>query len=209
MQAAADGHTAAGGRAPVAGRGLNPLPLRAAAKALTSAGYPISHSTLSRQVARGQIPNRGAADRPLVDVEEVIAARRDNIDPRLQRPPQAALPMPPAVNAEAPEKSDTVNSHRADHERIKARMAAIELEERLGNLVDRREVEDAFETLARELRDKLLAASDLLATDLAGIADVAVIRVKIEEANRKVLTELADSYRRLAVATEAEPARAD
>jgi len=179
--------------------------LREAARLLTESGKPIHHGTLSRQIQRGQIPNRGTAEKPLVNIDEVIRSRAANIDPRLQRQPQPApllaqpqADAPPAANAASME----VNTHRADLERTKARLAQLDLEQKLGNLIDRRDVADAIETVATGMRDKLIAGADFLAADLTGITDQAVIRVKLEEFHRKALKEMADEFKRLAIAAE-------
>lgn len=179
--------------------------LREAARLLTESGKPIHHGTLSRQIQRGQIPNRGTAEKPLVNIDEVIRWRAANIDPRLQRPASPAPLLAPAATESTPAANDaaaTVNTHRAALEQTKARLAQLDLEQKLGNLIDRRDVADAIETVAISMRDKLIAGADFLAPDLAGITDVAVVRVKLEEFHRKALKELADEFKRLAIAGE-------
>lgn len=181
--------------------------LREAARLLTESGKPISHSTLSRQIERGQIPNRGTPTKPLVNIDEVIRSRAANIDPRLQRQPQPA-PLLPSTAAETPPVANAasmeVNTHRADLERTKARLAQLDLEQKLGNLLDKRDVVDAVETVSRALRDQLLAVADTLAPDLAGLTDAAEIRVKIEEAHRKVLMDMVKGFKRMAAVSPGE-----
>ena len=105
--------------------------VRAAARVLE-----VSHSTVSRQIAAGIIPNHGTDAAPLVDVDEAREARRRGLDRSKQREPA----------------KETVEGHsyqtaRTRREEALASLAEITLQRELGRLLDRREVVDAFFTL--------------------------------------------------------------
>lgn len=135
----------------------------------------VHKSTISRQVAAGIIPNRGTPDAPLVDVEEAKAARARGLDRSKQRGPDAPLfsassaigPAPVAEEDEAatpaaqpgrPTGGIDYQKARTAREGYQARLAQLDLEKQLGNLLDKGEVVDAFFTMGQRLRELLEAA---------------------------------------------------
>lgn len=65
------------------------LPLVGVSEAARQLG--VHKSTISRQVDKGLIPNRGTPDRPLVNVDEARRARGENLDTSKQRGAGSAL----------------------------------------------------------------------------------------------------------------------
>lgn len=64
----------------------------------------VNASTISRQIAKGIIPNRGTPEQPMVSLAEAERARAANLDPSKQRDwhPRAAQPHnPPHLTTEA------------------------------------------------------------------------------------------------------------
>lgn len=101
----------------------------------------IDPSQVSRQIKAGIIPNRGTADRPLVDVEEARQARAVGLDRSKQRGPGAPLfaaPSPAAgadASSSAQRDNETYQAARARREAVAAQMAEIDLALRKGELI--------------------------------------------------------------------------
>lgn len=189
----------------------------------------VAHSTITRQMQAGILVNRGTAEAPLLDVEEVRAAREIALDPSKRRgagaplfdaaagwaPPARSQPQPgPAVPATedglddglddveaapaAPSASKDLSYQKARtaREGYAARLAQIELVQRLGQVLDKREVLDAFDALGRMLRERLASRAQLVAGRLAGLTDPNAIAALIAEEDRKLLEQLADDFAR-------------
>lgn len=135
----------------------------------------VHKSTISRQIAAGKIPNRGTASAPKVSITEARQARADNIDPAQQR----AAPT-----------TGSANAHRADYEEARARMAQLDLAEKLGLVVPRADIEDAIATATRELREALARRWRVLALELQGMT-AREIETKGMASDEAVLAELA------------------
>jgi hypothetical protein len=132
----------------------------------------VHKSTISRQLAAGIITNRGSKEKPLVDVEEARRARDRGLDRSKQRGPDSPLFGNSSAIAPADEAEPDVDGHgapmpakpsggldyqkaRTAREGYQARLAQIELEQKLGNLLDKGDVVDAFFTMGQRLREVL------------------------------------------------------
>lgn len=157
--------------------------IREAAKALG-----VNASTISRQVAKGVIPNRGASGAPKVSIDEARRARATNLDPSQQRAPEPS-----------PSTSGTFSSHRSAHEAAKAKLAQLDLAQRLGEVVSRSEAEDLFATYGRRVRDALEQKWRTLALELQGMsaADIMVRgTASTEEVLARVAAEIENEWKR-------------
>lgn len=136
----------------------------------------VSHSTISRQLAAGVFANHGTDDRPLLLVDEVRAARDRQLDQSQQRGDQAPLSLQDAEGSSS--ESTSFAAARTRREEAQARMAEIELEKQLGNLLDKGDVIDAFTTIGTIARDNWENfASDIrakLGPEVGAMADRAV-----------------------------------
>lgn len=182
---------------------LQPVGLREAARLMTESGYKISHSTLSRDIASGAIPNHGTNKRPMVLVDEAIAARADNINQAMRREPP--LSSTPAANgagasnghaaggeaapADKP-RAPALNTARTASEAIKAQLLKIELEEKRRTLLDKAKVHDAFVGMGTHLRGQLEQRRHALAQSLIGMASVGEIGATLTEADDRLLLAL-------------------
>ncbi len=189
---------------------LQAVGLREAAKLLRDSGYAISHSTISRGIRDGAIPNRGSDARPRVIVSEVISARSENVDQSKQRGATASLlndDVPSEAEEAAPEEQavktpaarrPNFNHARTATESIKAQLLKIDLEQKRGTLLDRRATLDAIESLLRIIRDRMLARHDVIAATLAGRTDQAEIRVLLENEDRRLLNDMIVEFQKIA-----------
>lgn len=178
--------------------------IRECARILEKRGVQLNASTITRQVQAGIIPNHGTADgKPLVDPDEVIAARARNVDPSKQRGPDSPLFGAPADDgseveetAAAPsgKREVSFSAARTASEAYKARMAQLDLEERLGNLVDKQEVVDFFTEAGLILRQGLMLRSGDMAGRLVGLSNPSEIAAIIKDEDRKLLERLAEEF---------------
>ena len=184
----------------------------------------VNASTVSRQVRAGIIPNRGTKDAPLVLVSEARGARRRNLDQSKQRGPGAPLFAPadqegdstadvqseaedePRAHGEGKRSGLDFNKARTAREGYQARLAQIELEDRLGNLLDRAETVDAFFTLGTALREALERRAPELAARLDGVADLNARTGLILEDDRRLLQAIVDNFTRRFVSADAAAA---
>lgn len=174
----------------------------------------LNPSTISRQIARGAIPNRGTADRPMVDMDEARRARAENLDPSKQRGPNSPLfgeaPPPPdppdleptpLAEAEdedqpapmpAPAASNDAYKRAATAEKqTKAAMGLLSLKRQAGALVGKAGVESATEEAWRSLRDRILAISQQVAGRLASMSDEREIRTFLRAELSRTLADAA------------------
>ncbi len=184
-----------------------------------AAALGVHKSTISRQVSAGVIPNHGTARAPKVRVSEARLARAGAVDPAKQRGSGAPLFADPGehgANGVRPSRSPddaedddapgtppgpggvSFTKARTAREAANARLAQIDLEERLGRLLDKREVEDVFFTLSTIVRDELMGQGARLAGDLVGMTEPGEIVAKIDAANRDLLARLEREFKRLA-----------
>lgn len=163
----------------------------------------VHHSTIVRQVARGIIPNRGTPEAPKVYISEARAARERGLDLSQQR---TEAPMPEGVDHEPAESVVDLagfQSQRTRREAAQATLAEIELAERLGQLLDKQEVIDAFFQLAVDLRDGMERRAPVLAQATVGVADINSCIALIHEHDRKLLQQMSDHFKRKYVETGA------
>jgi hypothetical protein len=179
---------------------LNPVSISECARELG-----VHKSTISRQVAAGIIPNRGTADEPKVDVAEARRARERGLDRSKQRGEDAPLfssasaigerddddAGQPAADATPPKGGLDYQRARTAREGFQARLAQIELEEKLANLLDKGEVVDAFFTMASRLREM----TDATRVDVAARFGDQVGNA-VGEAFRKMLQAIAEDFER-------------
>lgn len=160
----------------------------------------VHKSTISRQVAAGIIPNRGEPGAPMIDVAEARAAREQELDRSKQRGAQAPLfrraigddelgtePVAPGALA----SSSSYQSARSRREETNAQLAEIALQERLGLLLDKSEVIDAFFALGASLREMMENARIELAAQFG-----AELGTALAERFRKMQVQIADEIER-------------
>jgi hypothetical protein len=176
--------------------------VRAAARALE-----VNPSTISRQLKDGILRNHGTAAEPKLLVSEVRADRERHLDRSKQRGPDAPLfnrsgaiepeaAEPEAEGEGAPAGGVDYQKARTAREGFQARIAQIDLEERLGNLLDRGEVVDAFFALGQLLRESMEGRRAGLAARLVGISDPSRIGSILAEADGALLLGLAKDFER-------------
>ena len=169
----------------------------------------VNPSTVSRQLRAGIIPNRGSERAPKVLLSEARAARERNLDQSKQRGPESPLfasagsVAPPEDSVDEPEAPASTSRREIDYSRARtvregylAKSAQLDLEERLGNLLDRAETVDAFFTLGQSLREAMERRAPELAARLLGISDLNQLTAILAEEDRKLLQSIADDFRR-------------
>ena len=90
---------------------------------------------------------------------------------------------------------------RTAREGYQAKIAQLDLEERLGNLLDRAETVDAFFTLAATLREIMERRAPELAASLDGVVDLNARIALVLGSDRKLLQTVADEFSRRFVNT--------
>lgn len=146
----------------------------------------VNKSTISRQLAKGLFKNWGTEREPLVSIAEVKKARSRDLDPALQRAPSTR-------------RNDSGYAvSRAAREEINRQLADLDLKERLGLLLERRQVEDDLETFSRNLREKLRQRASTLVLELEQLPTNAARVAHMTEADDRLLTELSDELENLA-----------
>jgi hypothetical protein len=103
----------------------------------------------------------------------------------------------------AERKSLDFNTARTARDGYQARLAQIDLEERLGNLLDRAETVDAFFTLGTALREAMERRAPELAARLDGVADLNARTTLILEDDRRLLQAIVDEFTRRFVPADA------
>ena len=159
----------------------------------------VNKSTVSRQVAKGIIPNHAEPGRPpLVDPDEARLARTQNIDTSKSATPglglrqelfsaapvsgQSEMPLADdeddADEDKAAGSDDTVdreklsyNTARTASVAVQAKRSQAEYLREIGQLVATADVERAAQDHARSLRDRLLALPNQVAGLLASESD--------------------------------------
>jgi len=170
----------------------------------------INKSAISRQLGK-VIPEaayRRSGQSVLINVAAADRARTERLNPLLRRVdvPQSAptyAAPPPEVEEErgtdapAPRSAlDTTGFHagRAAKEMWSAKEKQLDVQQKLGRLLDKRDVYDAALAIGSRLRQALDSRAQLLAADLAGMTDPAEIAAKLQAADDRVLIDLADEF---------------
>ena len=134
----------------------------------------------SSDPGKAHVAQRHAADRLDRDVGQHV------------RPDAPAGEETPAGGGQAGAGDDSYWKNKSRRESALAEMAELELAERLGNVIDRERVETTVESIYRTLRDALLGLPTRLAPEIAAMTDAFEIEVKMREAIRSLLTDLAN-----------------
>ena len=171
------------------------LSIRGAARQLGK-----SHSTICRYVQAHPALNRGTARRPLVDLEELRRHRASNID-AARIGSHAGLLLGEdngvATNghaAPAPDQAGGSPSYadsKATREAILATKAQLDLDERLGALLVRSEVEEAIAAAGQLLQRELLDLAGRLAEKIAVMDDRREIAALLDTEFRALLKRVA------------------
>jgi hypothetical protein len=139
-----------------------------------------------------------AADEWARNTDPVAAAKAGKVWPLPSAPreshaekPAGGPPPPLPAGDEAPDAPDFMEA-RASKEDANAKLAHLALQERLGVLVPKADVEKAAFGVARMLRDALLHLPDVMAPRLAAESDWSVIRADLDNEIRTALNGLAD-----------------
>ena len=185
--------------------------VRAAARALK-----INPSTLSRYLKSHPGLDRGVAGQPMVGLEDLRRHRAENVNPAVRgrkarkilaeggAPPIAAAEAPAAPPAATEPPGPNYAMAKAVRETVLARRARVDLDEKLGLLVPRQEVEDAVFEAGLLLQRDLLELGPQLAERLAAMTDPKKIAELLEGEHRRVLATLAASFRANADSLQAE-----
>ncbi len=179
----------------------------------------VNKSTVSRQVAKGIIPNHAEPGRPpLVDPDEARLARTQNIDTSKSATPglglrQDMFSAPPAPSGQsemslADEDEDeaagaddpvdreklSYNTARTASVAVQAKRSQAEYLREIGQLVATADVERAAQDHARSLRDRLLALPNQVAGLLASESDerkcAALLRAALKECLNAAISEM-------------------
>jgi hypothetical protein len=177
----------------------------------------LNPSTISRQVAAGIIPNHGSEDAPRVSVAEARAARQENLDLTRRRIPRARLrddaaadkdaaagqdaaedaaddDLPDAPAAGETRRGPSFSATRTAREGYQAKLLQLDYEQRIGNLLDKSEVYDAFFALGTLLRDALETRRQRLASRFADIAPG--LAAALAEDDAKVIAAVSEQFAR-------------
>ena len=173
------------------------LGVRAAANALQ-----LNPSTISRYLKEFPDLNQGSQKRPKIDVDELRHHRAENTDPT-PRGHQAAKEIADAVPEAQPGAPNYLLA-KAVRETVLAQRARVDLDEKRGLLVPRREIEDAVYDAGAVLQRDLLELGAQLAERLAAMDKPREIAALLETEHRRVLATLATSLRAKAESRQAE-----
>jgi hypothetical protein len=181
--------------------------VRDAARQLAEMGHTVSASTISRQIGK-LYPNHGTADRPLVDLAEVIDARQNRLDPDRRRAGLKARGIL-ALDTLPPEDTDALaqslrptggdlGDARLRKEAAKAGMAELDLAERQKEVAPVRDFKDGGYDLGRLVRDEHAARLPaLLAAAKEHAGNDRALTAAIEQMDRAVEEALAKSVEKL------------
>lgn len=160
----------------------------------------VSKQAISKQVARlvaeGLLETRaGRGGTKLVNIvayERLIAAETDPA----QALRNSTAPVQPPTD-EPDDGSPVYSTSRAQREAYQAEGARLDLEERLGRIVNADEIERRTVEAFRRTRDRLLGMPAQMAPALAAAGDERAIRMLLTAEIRKVLEGLADELNHL------------
>lgn len=158
----------------------------------------VDKALVSRQVRRFGL--MGEDKRFSMSAYEQARARGLNPLMRRDRPIDAGLlahvqpastdATPPAPSS-APTPASSVVSAVTEHKQLQAEMLRLQIARERGELVDRSEVDAAYMTAGRALRDAMMALPARAAQEVVGLTDVADVRRVLEARVREALDALA------------------
>ncbi|MBB6251418.1 hypothetical protein [Nitrospirillum iridis] len=174
--------------------------VREAARVLKEEGHPVSYSTLSRQLSARKYNNYGTDARPLLDLDEVIAVRLNEMDPQKQRAAQLARGIPARgddLEADAPvTRGGAMGKAQLRKAEAQASQAELDLMERERSLVAVEDVHDAGFEVGQYLRQAHLSRIPELASALVGVPDVVTATRILTEADHKAEDEFVKIVRK-------------
>ena len=185
------------------------LSVRGAALALK-----VNASTISRYLKDYPDLNLGSRTRPKIDVKVLRRHRAQHTNPSQQRgrhavtavgdieAPAAAIEAPPAATKVA--DGPNYQMAKAVRETVLAQRARVDLDEKRGLLVPRREIEDAIFDAGAVFQRDLLEIGPQLAERLAAMSKPREIAALLETELRRVLATWASSLRAKAESRQAE-----
>ena len=171
-------------------------------------------STISRYLKHFPDLNQGSKSRPKIDVEVLRRHRARNTNPTPRghqggkmlaeggEPTIVAAEAPPAATKAA--DSPNYALAKAVRETVLAQRARVDLDEKRGLLVPRREIEDAVYDAGAVLQRDLLELGAQLAERLAAMDKPREITALLETEHRRVLATLAASLRATSESRQAE-----
>ncbi len=164
-----------------------------ASEAVTQAEYArirkVSREAVRKAVVSGRIPTFGP--RKLIDPRTADRALRVNSDPSKVRKPGTLAPRKPRDDDEDGSGIPSYYQSKRKHEYQKARLAEIEVMERLQQLLPAAPVREACHRRDRRVRDQLTAVADRLAPLLVGNTDQLDVHRKITAEMRAICENLA------------------
>ena len=159
--------------------------------ALASISQAISEGRLRRSVkrhGRGYVIDPDMADAELAaNNSPSRGGKREKGKVGMVTPPVSNVPPPDSFDGE----TETYTEAKTRHERLKADLAALDLAEKEGKLVESAAVEREAFRVARLVRDGILNIPDRIAGDLAAETDQFAIHQKLTAELRKALEGLA------------------
>ncbi len=173
-------------------------------------------STISRYLKDFPDLNQGSKGRPKIDVDVLRRHRAQNTNPTPRghqagkmlaeggEPTIVAAEAPPPPAATATAAAPNYALAKAVRETVLAQRARVDLDEKRGLLVPRREVEDSVFSAGTVLQRDLLELGAQLAEQLAAMTDTRAISALMEKEHRRVLATLAASLRAKAESEHAE-----
>jgi len=135
-------------------------------------GYLIDPELADAELAANNAPGRGG--------------RREKGNVGMLTPPDSNTPPPDSFDSE----TETYTEAKTRHERLKADLAALDLAEKEGKLIEAAAVEREAFRVARLVRDGILNIPDRIAGDLAAEMDQFSIHQKLTAELRRALEGL-------------------
>ena len=151
----------------------------------------VDRSYISRLAKRGILVLRGK----LVDVaasDAVLDDRPVDVEPR--EPLPSPQPRPSLESAGAAQPANFAQAKTIEMV-FKAKLKKLEFEVRSGKLIPSDEVKVKWFTVARQIRDKLLAMPAKLAPQLAAVSDVRAVRELLDAEITALLRALQEDIR--------------
>lgn len=151
----------------------------------------VSGAAVTRAIKEGRLKKSVSytpGGRPQIDPELGHAEWDKNTRPDKRNNPNAK-------SVEVDEDDNPLASYaasRAKKEAYQAELARLEVQTRLGKLVDADEVKREAFNIARRVRDGLLNIPDRISAELAGEGDAFKVHQMLTDEIRKTLTELAE-----------------